>query len=656
MTGAPKLCANCGATIPGGALFCLACGQSSPTEIASTVPGSTPPPMRPTIDIPGRLVEVQAALGHGFTVQGLIGRGGFGEVWSAMDLQLGRTVAIKVLRSELFETPAYRERFRREARAIAKLRHPGIVPVYHVGESNGLAYFVMPMVDGVTLKTRLADPVTPDEALRIFTEAVAALREAHASNIIHRDLKPENIMLEGPQRRVLLMDFGVAKTDEPDQGGDGLTEADTVLGSPEYMSPEQATGRALDARSDIYSLGVVAYRMFAGRLPFRAETPREVLAHHVLTEPQPISEVAHLPPGVAEIVMKCLTKDPGARWTTADQLLEALTARDLRRSIVAATGAERREPREADARARGEARERVPLRRRPAFVIGMVFLGLLVVLSPWPIGRWRAQRRGDVAAQGIGRARALSGDSLRKLGDLFGTGSMSGPAYAAAREEVLLADQERIEAAFGSALDDSLRWRVPARRAVTEARARMLAAAPAADVYRLRASDVPGCRMRQHRDTLEMRDEVARDNCWFQMVAARYLTAPVEYFATFSIVDPAADAGIGLAWCRNDADCRVAFFWSGSPVVWGRHRPHSGLDPLRLGNRIMLPRGRHELRARFQNDVLRIWFDGTVVLNHPAAADAAWLARPGSGHVVGQHAGVIIPSALGLGAAGTPQP
>ncbi len=141
-----------------GALYCLSCGASSPTAISDTVPESRPGTPRLSIDVEGRRTEVQAALGDGLRVRGLIGRGGFGEVWAALDVALGRQVAVKVLRPELYATPAFRERFQKEARAIARLRHPGIVPIYHVGESNGLLYFTMPLVQGVTLKALLSSP------------------------------------------------------------------------------------------------------------------------------------------------------------------------------------------------------------------------------------------------------------------------------------------------------------------------------------------------------------------------------------------------------------------------------------------------------------------------------------------------------------------
>lgn len=394
-----KICSACGQEIPSGALFCLSCGASSPTEIAETsAEGWSPvtPPQgavrRSTSDeaIQSRLSVVQGALGAGFEIKGLIGRGGFGEVWAALDTQLGREVAIKVLRAELSSDPDFRARFRREARAIARLRHPGIVPIYHVGEAAGLVYFVMPLVHGVTLKAALQDPegLHADEAVRILIEAAGALREAHQHGVVHRDLKPENIMLEGARRRALLMDFGVAKLDEPAAPtGEGVTGADIVLGSPEYMSPEQATGRALDARSDIYSLGVVAYRMLAGRLPFDAETPREVLAHHVLSAPAPLGAQVRISDTVAQAVMRCLAKLPEERWQSAEEFARALVGGNPRFSggeeTVAVPPAERP--------------ARLPGRRRVAVSVALLVFLVVGAATPWPIARWWREHHRPVA-------------------------------------------------------------------------------------------------------------------------------------------------------------------------------------------------------------------------------------------------------------------
>jgi len=187
--------------------------------------------------------RVQKAVGAGFEVQRLLGAGGFAAVYAARDAKLKRDVAIKVLRPELLVSASILERFQREAETIAGLRHPNIIPIYQVGEGEGLAWFVMPLVQGETLRATLEREgrLTVEEARRILVEAAAGLAMAHEAGVVHRDIKPENIMLEGRERRVLLMDFGIARALGTSAEG-GLTGTGMVVGTPLYMSPEQASG------------------------------------------------------------------------------------------------------------------------------------------------------------------------------------------------------------------------------------------------------------------------------------------------------------------------------------------------------------------------------------------------------------------------------
>jgi hypothetical protein len=658
MTGPVTICSSCQTPIAAGALYCQACGASSPTEISATVPegvGSLPPQsgaaQRASLSAPQieeRRSRVQTALGAGFEVTGLIGRGGFGEVWAALDKELGRVVAVKVLRPEISSSPEFRTRFRREARAIARLRHPGIVPIYHVGESGGLVYFIMPMVEGTTLKDALMQPggLTGDEAVRILIEAAGALHEAHARGIVHRDLKPENIMLEGPQRRALLMDFGVAKVEEP--GGEGLTETDSVLGSPEYMSPEQATARQLDARSDIYSLGVVAYRMLSGRLPFDADTPREVLAHHILTPPEPLAQFTTVPESVSDAVMRCLAKGPEDRWQTAAAFASALAAAVPAASGMAAAAAaapvvgERRQARNA------HLRQRYRRRRWAGKVLGVVLV-LALVVAPWPIARLRREHAWTVAAAGIAVLYQRGTDSVRALSDGFISGDLSAPQFADARGELLASVDARIDEGWGDAVDDSAKWPEAARSLVREAAGRLDTAGLGVASYRLRLSDVPGCPLTDRGDTLRLADRVPGDNCWWAAEGARALGAPLEYAARFRVRERLRDdAGLGLAWCRSDGDCRIAFLWSAGTAVWGSHRPHSGLAVIQTGRREALNPGEHRLRVRFQDGVLRCWLDGGLVLERRTSAESVYFEQPGSFHLVVQNGGVELdgPDAL----------
>jgi serine/threonine-protein kinase len=272
------------------------------------------------------------ALGSGYTLNGEIGRGGMGVVFSARDERLKRGVAVKVLPPELAFREEIRLRFLREAETAARLSHPHIVPIHSVGEGpDGLVYFVMAFVDGESLGAKLKrrSRLPPEEARRIMQETADALGAAHALGIIHRDVKPDNILLEGSRGRVVVTDFGIAKALSSTTGGATLTATGVAIGTPHYMSPEQAAGdREIDGRSDIYSLGVVAYQMLVGELPFQAPTVPGILMKHI-TELAPLvtDKRPDVPEDLAACVMRSLEKDPDDRWPTADALRRALEAR-----------------------------------------------------------------------------------------------------------------------------------------------------------------------------------------------------------------------------------------------------------------------------------------------------------------------------------------
>src|SRR5437660_494773 len=276
--------------------------------------------------------RLSQALGSSYTLEGEIGRGGMGVVFNARDERLKRQVAVKVLPPELAFREEIRLRFVREAETAARLSHPHIVPIHSVGESpDGLVYFVMTYVDGESLGAKLKrrGRLPPDEARRIMQETADALGAAHAFGIIHRDVKPDNILLEGSRGRVVVTDFGIAKALSSTTGGATLTATGVAIGTPHYMSPEQAAGdREIDGRSDIYSLGVVAYQMLAGELPFQAPTVPGILMKHI-TERAPLvtDRRPEVPDDLAACVMRSLEKDPEDRWPTADALRRALEAR-----------------------------------------------------------------------------------------------------------------------------------------------------------------------------------------------------------------------------------------------------------------------------------------------------------------------------------------
>jgi serine/threonine-protein kinase len=266
------------------------------------------------------------ALGTAYTIEGEIGRGGMGVVYRARDERLKRPVAIKVLPPDLAYRADIRQRFLREAETAARLSHPNIVPIHTVGDKDDLCYFVMGLVDGESLGLRLKrrGRLSIEEARRVMRESADALSAAHAQGVIHRDVKPDNILLEGTRGRVMVTDFGIAKALSSEGGT--LTEAGVAIGTPAYMSPEQAAGdRDIDGRSDLYSLGVVAYQMLTGELPFQAPTVPALLMKQISEVPVAISRKRpETPEEFSLTVMRCLEKDPEDRWNTADALRRAL--------------------------------------------------------------------------------------------------------------------------------------------------------------------------------------------------------------------------------------------------------------------------------------------------------------------------------------------
>src|SRR6478609_11780035 len=235
--------------------------------------------------------RITAALGAQYRIDDEIGRGGMSIVYRAQDLRLNRQVAVKVLPPDLALDQAIRTRFTREAQTSAQLSHPHIVPIYDVGERDGIAYFVMALVTGGSLATHLVrEPRQPvDEVRRILSEVADALGYAHLRGVIHRDIKPDNILLDRLTGRVMVTDFGIAWAME---AGARLTATGIAVGTPTYMSPEQAVGeRELDGRSDIYSTGVLGYQMLTGRVPFEAGNSMALLLKHVTERPKPIAEL-----------------------------------------------------------------------------------------------------------------------------------------------------------------------------------------------------------------------------------------------------------------------------------------------------------------------------------------------------------------------------
>ncbi len=275
------------------------------------------------------LKKLKEALGKHYELQELVGRGGFAEVFKVRDQWLKRDLALKAIRPDLVVSDTLMARFRREAEAVANLRHPHIVPIYDIGEADGIMYILMPLIKGESLKALLVrDGRRPiQEARRILLEAAGALASAHEAGIVHRDIKPENIMLEGKSRRVLVMDFGIAKV--MDTAGDStLTSTGTIVGTPHYMSPEQASGDPhLDHRTDMYSLAVVGYHMLTGSVPFEGENTRAILFKQMMESPRSMRElVPEVPEGLMAAVSKGMAKEPADRYPDIEAFSAALDA------------------------------------------------------------------------------------------------------------------------------------------------------------------------------------------------------------------------------------------------------------------------------------------------------------------------------------------
>ena len=269
-----------------------------------------------------RLAE--ALSGH-YVIEREVGAGGMATVYLARDLKHDRQVALKVLRPEL-SAALGSERFPREIKFVAQFNHPHILSLYDSGEAQGFLFYVMPYVEGESLRDRLARekqlPVA--DAIRIMKEVADALAYSHARGVVHRDIKPGNVLLSG--RHAVVTDFGVAKAVTASAGKDLMTTVGMAVGTPHYMAPEQAMGQGdIDQRADIYALGILTYEMLTGRTPFSAETAQGILAAHVMEAPKEIRELRPgVPEPLAQAIMKCLAKDPADRWQSADELLAHL--------------------------------------------------------------------------------------------------------------------------------------------------------------------------------------------------------------------------------------------------------------------------------------------------------------------------------------------
>ena len=282
--------------------------------------------------LPASIELIHARLGERYAIERELGKGGMGAVYLARDLRLHRPVALKVLPPEFATQVALRERFLLETRTAASFSHPNIVPVYAVEEAEDFLAYAMGLVEGETLAARVqrAGPLPVRDMVRLVQDVGYALAYAHGRGVVHRDIKPDNIMIERATGRALVMDFGISRSMVAASPGASLTRVGEVVGTPEYMSPEQASGDRVDGRSDIYALGLTAHFAATGRVVMTAESTQKVLVRQ-LTEPvPPIAESRpDLPPALAGAIDHCVEKDPEHRFQTAEAVVEAIDAGQL---------------------------------------------------------------------------------------------------------------------------------------------------------------------------------------------------------------------------------------------------------------------------------------------------------------------------------------
>ena len=309
-------CPACKTPLPEEAQFCLRCGLATPTD-----PG-VPPRTAATGVL--EVSKVKKALATRYKVERVLGEGGMATVYLAQDLKYHRSVAVKVMRPELASTLGA-DRFLREVEIAAQLSHPHILPMYESGEAEGLLYYVMPYVEGETLRDRIhrETQLPVEEALKIAREVSEALAYAHEHGIIHRDIKPANILLGGGH--AMVADFGIARA-VSNTATEALTQTGLAVGTPHYMAPEQAMGdREVDARADIYAVGALLYEMIAGEPPFTGPTPRAIMSRSMTEAPRSlIISRTELQPDVDRVAMRALAKTPADRYPTARALVSAL--------------------------------------------------------------------------------------------------------------------------------------------------------------------------------------------------------------------------------------------------------------------------------------------------------------------------------------------
>ncbi|OIK24827.1 protein kinase domain-containing protein [Streptomyces malaysiense] len=321
-------------------------------------------------------------LGGRYELAEKLGQGGMGTVHRGVDRQLRRTVAVKLLSSELAHDPQSRARFRREAHAVAALNHPAVATIHDVGEEphpdGPRPYLVMEYVEGATLAEALRrGPLPVAEAVTVACAALDALGHSHERGIVHRDIKPSNIMLTGPDT-VKVLDFGIAKAFS--EVATRITGSGAAIGTPAYLSPEQIGGAEVDHRADLYAMGCLLHELLVGQTPFQGESPFVVMHQHLYAEPEPVSRVRpQIPSAIEAVILRALRKDPAERFTDAGEMRAALAdALALASMPTAQAGTLPPPPRVTRPGGRAALRRKFPVPQRPSADSALALFGCLL--------------------------------------------------------------------------------------------------------------------------------------------------------------------------------------------------------------------------------------------------------------------------------------
>src|SRR6266478_4960210 len=325
-------CPVCQTDNPGTAVTCQKCSTPfplsdvtiSPTDYGQSAAGwSKAVTLRPSSEAATKgQLEPGSMLGERYEILQLLGQGGMGAVYKARDIELERTVALKVIRSDLASHPEILRRFKQELILAREVTHRNVIRIFDLGQASGVRYITMDYVEGQDLRALLNEKgkFAPEEAVPVFLQIAAALEAAHQAGVVHRDLKPQNVMLD-KDARVYVMDFGVARSLETP----GMTQTGALMGTPEYMSPEQAKGQKVDARSDLFSLGIIFYEMLSGASPFKADTAMATMFKRTRERAVPLAQAGSgVPVFLSDIVSKCLEIDQEQRYPSARAIIEDL--------------------------------------------------------------------------------------------------------------------------------------------------------------------------------------------------------------------------------------------------------------------------------------------------------------------------------------------